>query len=392
MPRRAWTFGFTILLTVSMALGAYSRFALGALAPFITVDLAISRAQLGALTTVSILVGAVLSPAAGAAVDRLGGRWMLYAVFSVAAISFLGMGLSPNYFWLLVVVAIAGLGSAGVNPATNQLVATYFTRGGQGLVMGVKQSGVQISAFLTGLLLPTLGVLIGWRGAMMFSVAFAAFGLLATALLLSSRRVAHHGGQPKSDPKEPLGAFIYWLVLYAFFMGAGSSAVLTYLVLYGVEVLEFSEPKAGLTAALIGLTGVVARIIWARTTERAVDVSRPLTVLAFVSVIALLLFWASGPLATWLVWPAAVAFGASAGAWTSVGNLAVIREYDMAVAGRASGVMYVGYFGGLAASPIAFGAAVDRTGSYDAPWFGVAALFIAATLLSLSSGFGNKRA
>ena len=383
-PTRAWIIGFTVLLTVAMSLGTYSKYALGALAPFITVDLSISRAQLGSLTSVSFLVGALLSPAAGAAVDHLGGRKMLLALFSVVAIAFLGMGLSPNYFWLIAAVAVAGLGSAGVNPATNQLVATYFARGGQGLVMGIKQSGVQVGGFLAGLILPTLGLLIGWRGAIMFSVVFAAFGLIGTSLLLSARHVAPHRNKPKSDSKEPLGSFIYWLALYAFFMGTGVSAVVTYIVLYSVEVLGFNEPTAGLTAALIGLTGIAARIVWARTSERADDITRPLTVLALVSVTALLLFWASGPLAPWLVWPGAISFGTSAAAWTSVGNLAVVREYDVAVAGRASGVMHVGFYSGLVATPIVFGAVVDRTASYEAAWLGIAAMFIAATVISLS--------
>ena len=74
LPARRSEIGFVLTLTLGMAVCTFLPYALGALGPFITADLGITRTALGSLTTVTYLFGAALSPVAGPAVDRFGGR------------------------------------------------------------------------------------------------------------------------------------------------------------------------------------------------------------------------------------------------------------------------------------------------------------------------------
>src|SRR2546430_10985472 len=69
-----------------MAVCTFLPYALGALGPFITDDLGITRTALGSLTTVMYAVGAVLSPVAGPLVDRFGGRRSLVVAFATGGL------------------------------------------------------------------------------------------------------------------------------------------------------------------------------------------------------------------------------------------------------------------------------------------------------------------
>jgi MFS family permease len=155
----------TLLLAFAMGVASVVTFIIGALAPFMVAELGLSRTSLGLLATGMIGVAAVLSPLAGYLVDRLGGRPMLLLIFAATAAGLLGMAAAGSYGWLIAGAAVAGIGSAMGNPATNQLISRYVPRGSQGSVIGVKQSGVQGATFLAGLLLPSLGAALGWRRA-----------------------------------------------------------------------------------------------------------------------------------------------------------------------------------------------------------------------------------
>lgn len=70
-------------------------------------------------------------------------------------------------------------------------------------------------------------------------------------------------------------------------------------------------------------------------------------------------------------------------AWHAVGWLVIIDRVGTAGVGRASGTMQVGNGLGFAAGPPAAGLIIDLTGSYVPAWVLVAALFSAATFLTL---------
>src|SRR5207245_1677558 len=84
-----------------------------------------------------------------------------------------------HYSGLVAGAAVFGISVAFGNPATNQLAARGVTPGRHGLVTGVKQSGVQIGAFLAGLVLPAVAGAAGWRAALGGCALVRAVGLVA---------------------------------------------------------------------------------------------------------------------------------------------------------------------------------------------------------------------
>lgn len=372
-----WRVGFATTLSLAMATGTFPSYAFGVLAPHLVAEYGLSRAQLGGLTTLFFLVGGGLSLVAGPLVDRVGGRRVMLGSFAVIVCAVLGMAMAPSYPAMLALAAGGGLALATGNPVTNKLVAVHVAAGRRGITMGVKQAGVQVGAFLAGALLAPAAVRWGWRQALAASVVVPLAGLLATLRVVP----VDAGGVGVGGRGTPVAPAVWWLAAYAFLMGAGVAAVTAYLPLYAVERLSLSARAAGAVAAAIGLVGIISRVAWAWASERLRTFTLPLQMMGLGAVLAVGLIVAAQQAGAWLVWVAGALFGATAVTWNAVGMLAVLDQVDSQDAGRASGYVLFGFYGGFVGSPIAFGALVDATGSYTLAWTGIGALFMAATLV-----------
>lgn len=379
---------FAVTLALMMGTGTYASYAFGVLAPDLRAEFGLSRFELGLLTTVFFLVGGSLSLVAGLATDRFGARRVMYVAFGASGAALVSMGLAPVYGVLLGAAALAGIGLASGNPVTNKLVAVNVAPGGRGLIMGGKQSGVQVGAFLAGAALAPAAVAFGWRAAIAWSALLPLIGiLLATAVVPPDRSAAV---TTPADRRGSLPHGVFWLAGYAFLMGSGVATINAYLPLYLVERVDATPQLAGSVAATIGLVGIFSRIAWGWASERMRHYGLPLVALGIGSVLAVLLVLAVDRVGLWLAWPAAALFGASAVTWNSVGMLAVITTSGVAMAGRASGIVVFGFYIGFVASPMLFGRLVDSGAGYSTAWTLVALTF-AATLVVIGAWRRSER-
>jgi len=370
----AWRIAFAGVLALAMGTGTYAGYAFGVLGPELRGEFGLSRFELGLLTTVFFAVGGPLSLLAGRATDRFGARLVMLTAFTVAASAVLALSAAPAYWVLLAAAAAAGVALATGNPVTNKLIAIHVAPGRRGLIMGGKQAGVQVGAFLTGAVLTPIAVAIGWRHALGWSAAIPLAGLaLALALIPNDRPSAAEHAATRA---VRLPHSVRWLAAYAFLMGSGVAAINAYLPLYLVERAGATQQLAGSVAATIGLVGIGSRIAWAWTSERMRGgFSLPLLLLSAGAVVALLLVAAVEDVGLWLAWPAAALFGATAVTWNAVGMLAVISSAGAGHAGRASGLVTGGFYIGFVGSPMLFGWLVDRMGGYSLAWLLVAGIF-----------------
>jgi predicted MFS family arabinose efflux permease len=369
---------FALVLALAMGTSTYAGYAFGVLGPHIIDEFEISRFQLGLLTTFFFAIGGPLSLLAGRATDRFGARRVMLLAFGISGVTVLAMAGAPAYPAMLLAAAAAGLALATGNPVTNKLIAVHLPRGRRGLVMGGKQAGVQVGAFLSGALLAPMAVALGWRAALAWSALVPALGLVAALLIIPRDRgigAAEAAAEAAGGGRLPPG--VRWLTVYAFLMGSGIAAVNAYLPLYLVERAGATPELAGAVAATIGAVGIGSRLAWGWASERMPTFSLPLLLLGLGAVIAIGLLLAVEPAGLWLAWPAAVLIGASAVTWNAVGNLAIITESGRRLAGRASGLVTFGFYVGFVASPMAFGLLVDALGSYTLAWALVALVFAA---------------
>jgi predicted MFS family arabinose efflux permease len=385
--------GFVVTLTLGMAVCTFLPYALGALGPFITDDLGITRTALGSLTTVMYAVGAVLSPVAGPLVDRFGGRRSLMISFAAGALGVaVAAAAGRHYRGLVAGAAVFGISIAFGNPATNQLAARVVQAGRHGIVTGIKQSGVQAGAFLAGLVLPRVADVAGWRAALGSCALLGAAGLALARRFVprpsdgegAADGVATARRAPARTGPRRLDRAVNRLAVYALLMGFGVGAVSAYLPLYAVEELDFRRGTAGLTAALMGFIGILARVGWGRRQDRTTNpVLRSLGTLAVGSVLATGAMAAAAALGSGLLWVGTALFGATAVAWNSLGMLSIVRDVEVSVAGRASGRVLLGFYVGFLVGPVSFGWTVDHHG-YAAGWAAVIAGFALASGLTLA--------
>ncbi|MDP8958130.1 MAG: MFS transporter [Actinomycetota bacterium] len=385
-PTRPGTSGarqaaFSSLLALAMAAATFAISVLSVLARFLIDDFGLSHSQLGWLVTGVAGVAALASPAAGRATDALGGKTVLLATFSVAALTTLGMAAAPSYAWLLAFALLSGIGNAGCNPATNKLISSQLPPGRRGLTMGVKQSGVQGGLFLAGALLPPAALAFGWRLALSLAGMFHLLAALVAWRVIPPDPVAAEAAVV-GPGRYRHGPAVRWLAVYGFLMGAGGAAVVGYVPLYAEERVGMSVTTAGAAAAVIGLVGFAARIAWSRQSEAAGHFSTPLALLGLVSVASAAAVWAASAAGPWVLWLGAVGAGAGVVAWNAVGMLAVVAQVETRHAGQASGMVLFGFLGGYTSSPVLFGYSVDRTGGYDLGWAAVTLLFGAAVLVT----------
>jgi MFS family permease len=376
-------FAFTSLLFAAMGAATFLTSSLGILATFIIDDLSISRAELGVVLAVVNVAAATLSPVVGRVTDRIGGKAAIVALFALAGAAFLLLGVAVGYVVLLVAAITGAISNAFANPATNKLIAEDVPTGERGLITGIKQSGVQGGIFLGGLTVPSIAIAIGWRGAYLVVAAIPmVFAVLALWLVpsaptgVSARSAGRRGRLP---------AAIWWLAGYGFLSGFSGSV--TYLVpLFAEETLGLSPIVGGVAVSVIAVVAVAGRIVWSRFAERSTAYRGSLLSMAWLSLLAAVLFFTSGEIAVWLLWPAAVAIALGSSSWNSVGMLAVMVEAGVAATGRASGVVLFGFLTGLGLGPPVFGAIVDATGSYDLMWMLSASTAIAAGMVIVAWG------
>jgi predicted MFS family arabinose efflux permease len=369
---RAQRVGVAATLTGAISVATLAPTLLSVLAPMLTAELFLSRSAFGVLTTCVFIGGGLTSVWAGRIVDQLGGRRALFLLFTLGSVTVAGLAAAPTYAWLLVAAVAAGLPGALSNPVTNQVISVVVPSGQRGLMVGFKQSGAQIAQTAGGLVMPTMALALGWRGAALIVAVLPLAGLFATRQLLSA---GESGPTVRASGRLPLRGPVASLTAYALLLSLGTAAVVTYLPLYAFEALGFSLTVAGIAASVAGVAGFAGRVLWGRAAELLISPSMALILIAAASVVSVLAFMAA-PAAVWLVWPAAVAYGLTAGAWSAVGMVAVLTEIDPAYAGRASGVVLLGFYGGFIASPIVFGALADRTGSYTLGWTAVGMVFL----------------
>ncbi|MET8249282.1 MFS transporter [Streptomyces sp. NPDC005202] len=374
----------TALLTCAMAFSMMQLFLLGALGPRLVDDLKVSPTVLGLTTTVGFGVAAVLSPAGGRVVDRLGPRRCLVALLLVSALALALIGSAPGAGFLLAAVALGGLPQALANPATNKAILAAVPAERRGSVTGMKQSGVQLGAFASGLPLAALAGAASWRGAV-----WTAAGAAVLAAVWAARALPADP-PPKAAPASwVLRGAIAWLAVFSLLLGCGIASVNTYLALYGVRRLGLGPTAAGVLVAVLGIAGIAGRVGWSKVAGqpgRAVWLPGGLA----AGAVGAALLLATSAYAHPLAWAAAVAVGVFAVAANAVSMVLVMQRAAPGRAGQDSALVSAGFFAGFAIGPPLFGLLADA-GRYGAGWLLVAGEFVGAGAVALTWAVRERR-
>jgi predicted MFS family arabinose efflux permease len=375
MDQRTWA--STTLLTAAMAFSMLPLFLLGALAPALVAEFDIARLMLGVLVTAGFGVAAVLSLVIGPVVDAVGARRSATALFGISTVALTLFSLAPHYLVLVLTVALGGVPQALANPSTNKIIGRAVPGPKRGLVIGIKQSGVQLGAFAAGLPLAGLAAWADWRLAVGVAAGCAALATAASFLLPVDPEPAR---RPRLRVAVPALPAVWWLLGFSVLLGAGISSVNTYSALYATEELRLgAQPAAALVAAL-GVTGIVGRIGWSRLVSPRRPPAAVLGPLAAGAVLAAGALLAAQFLGWGWAWVGVLGVGGFAVAANAVSMLAVMELSTPEQTGRNSALVSAGFFGGFSIGSPSFGL-VAELGGYPLGWGLVAAEFAVAAVV-----------
>lgn len=380
--------GLGAVTASAMAISTFPIIVASVLAAQLIDEFEISRAEVGFLVAGTGLVGAVASPLLGRLTDRLGAVRSVIGTLVLGGLTLTAFALSPVYGVLVFAAVLTGIPNGWGNPSTNSLIVDNIPQGERGVLTGIKQSGVQIGAFLGGIFLPLLAGWWSWRVAVLTFLAVPVGGLIG---MIGRVDPQTHSERAEARRDGPTPVSVRWIALYGFISGLASQAIIGFLPLFANEDQGWSEAAAGSLIAVVGLTGIAARLLWPRFAERSMGYGRTLRLLAWATTGTALLLWLASieVIDSWILIPAALLLGGGAVAWNAVGMLAVMDFSPQGLVGKGTGTVLFGFLLGLAVGPALMGYSVDRLGSYGPGWLVTAGLLFVAGALAFKIPAGS---
>lgn len=381
-PSGRWPVGFLVRHPMATAIlyvltGALPLYLISAQFAALERQLGLSAFRLGIVTAAYFGVAAAVATPVGRTVHRMGatsglriGAWISAAANVV--------GFTAGGWWMLLVAAgLAGISNAFMQVSTNVVLARDASYHRQGLSFGAKQGAIPLATMVAGVLLPVVGVAVGWRW------PFALAGLTAVAVSFVAPPVSpappavrHVDGSQWSP-----SAGLRWLAVGGACGGAAGNALALFFVPSAIG-LGVSEPFAGAALAAASGAVVVVRLVlgWMADTTGSTGHREMIGALALGTVGCAALTLAGTPGVFYVA--ITIALLGSWG-WPGLAYFTVVRIHPEAPA-RASGVVLAGNLTGTLIGPLIVGV-LARDGSYTTAWTFCAALSLVATASVLTS-------
>jgi MFS family permease len=275
LPARAWL--TVALLWVVGLLNYLDRVMIATMRGSIKEAIPMTEAQFGLLTTVFLLVYAVLSPFAGFLADRFDrSRVIVGSLFFWSLVTWL-TAHAKTYDQLLLTRALMGISEACYLPAAAALITDYHRGPTRSLANGIHLSGVMVGSAMGGVggwlaerhgwayafnLFGLVGI--GYSFVILFLLRRAPADKLAVTADLPAVPRVRFGEALASLFRRP--AFILALTFWGL-LGIGGWAVMGWMPTYLNEQFKLSQGIAGLSATgyvnIAALLGMIIGGAWA---------------------------------------------------------------------------------------------------------------------------------
>lgn len=163
----------------------------------------------GNITSAFLAAYAIGMAVAGGVTDKLGTRKAFAIAIGLWSVAAMLPGAAFSVITFALAMFLLGLGEAANFPACIKTVAEWFPKRERALATGIFNSGANIGNIVVPLVVPTLVVLITWRGAFVVTGAAGIVWLIGW-LIYYRRPEQHRGVSPAelqlilSDPVEKL--------------------------------------------------------------------------------------------------------------------------------------------------------------------------------------------
>lgn len=355
-------FILTAILTFAMALPMLIFYAIGVLGPTLVADLTIDTGWLGILTMSTFGLASLLSLWAGTLVNNLGSRRSLALLFWATLLSYALMALLPGFVGLVVALLFCGFAQALANPVTNLIIAESVEPRYKAGIVGIKQSGVQVSALFAGLCLPALALHFGWRGALFVLVPIALLLALLAPRLIVKQPVKNN----RFSVVKP-GKRLSLLMAIQLCVGMVLSSFITFLGIFA-SAQGASPAMIGYLIGLFGCMGIFSRVFLTPLGAKMQDESLLLLSLIGLSILVLLIAPLASPNRYWPLWLCAIGMGTTAVATNAIAMSMLLRDKQFGAPAPSAGLLSCGFFAGFTIGPPLFGWLQSTQYHFSAGW------------------------
>ncbi len=371
-------FWFRLVLLLAMALPMLILYASSTLGLILSKALDFPLAWLGYIVMSSFGLASVLSLWAGQIVNRIGSRIGLISLFVIIALAFMLMITAQSINGLLAAAALCGITQALANPVTNLLITEQVAPAKRAGVIGLKQSGVQVSALVAGFILPGVALHYGWQIALGLIIPVALLLALTTPLIAPKKIPA----PPKSFLLPLPNSLLAGLMSVQFCVGLGLSAFVTFLPSFASHQ-GLSHALAGSLIAVFGAMGIVSRIVLTPLGAKMRDESYLLLGLCFIAAISVAVTMQANPYNQWPLWAGAIGVGLTAVATNAIAMSMLVRDNSFGVVAVASGFVSVAFFGGFATGAPLYSYVTHFNSPFPLGWLSVIGVFLIACRLAI---------
>lgn len=342
-------------------------------------DLGFGVGQLGIATGTYFGASALTAHPAGGLVARAGATkgFRMGVVLTVAACLMVASTPTP---WLIpVATALAGMGNGVIQVAANLAIFDGVAISRYGVAYGAKQAAVPMASVLSGIALPVIGLVFGWRW------GFVLAAVLALVLVVS---VPHFDTSQTEKRGEPavgrMPPSLLFLAVAGLTGAVAGNGIALFIVPSAVEI-GINEAAAGAVLAVSSVLVVAARIGigWLVDIRRSSGHIPMLLLVSGGGLGALVLMTAAAPSLYLVAMPVALL---GTWSWPGVFFFTLVQSFPE-IPARASGLGLSGNLTGTLIGPVVVGA-LAAGGDYGAAWLFVAlAAVVSAVAFGLSYRF-----
>ncbi|MFH8252379.1 CynX/NimT family MFS transporter [Microbacterium sp. B2969] len=375
-------------------------------------DLDIGAAAAGLLTTVPVLMFALLTPLAALVIRRAGAELALLLSLSGVLLGTFVRAL-PGFGWMLAGMLVIGASITIGNVVVPVVIRRDVPPARVGFVTAAYAATLNAGSLITSLLTAPLAAVIGWEAALLVWSSITIVGIVLWGAQLRRTRAggdrysgeaAHRGASVDFDPATVTGPLpvvtgrsqrsifarpVTWLLVGAF---AGQTtiyyALSTWLPTIAADELGTDASASGALASLyqgVGIFGALLIPVLTRFTPRVVPalvICGSWLVLTFGLLLAPQLLW---------LWVSIGAIGHSGGFVVIFTALVAVARNDAEAAGMSALVQGGGYAVGALGPPF-LGALHEATGGWTLGLMIIAGLSVVYCVVLLAAIAASRRA
>ena len=262
-----------VAMLLQQTVATIAKVGLPALFPALADDLSFNAELVLLYTWIYAIVSLAVMAGCGEIIRYFGGLRT-----SQIGCVFMGLGLAIaaelSVAWIAIPIlgfaaCLISVGSTVATPASSQILAIYASQKWAPLVFSVKQTGVPAGVAISGLILVPLGVIFGWREALL---GMAILCVVMALVLQPVRRKFDEGRDPRARPR--LQDFVdnirdvmsqsevRDLALAAFSFVGMQAIYMSFTITYLYESLEFNLEEAGQIVGIATCFAIPARVFW----------------------------------------------------------------------------------------------------------------------------------